>query len=599
MAGTLLDGGPDPFPYSTASNDPLGGITRLLDRVLGVEFCVLYARDGEGMLRLAAAAGAVEPATASLLLPHVQAAMDSGLPQIVAAAADHERTAELAAAGVQSWIAVPLIGHEGDCVGALAVSDGAPRAWSSHEVATMADAAAAAAGTLSVRRELQERVADAERLQRSALYDPLTGLPNRLLFMERLAHAADRAKRHGDAQFAVLFLDLDRFKVVNDSLGHQVGDELLVAITSRLANCVRTEDTVARLGGDEFAVLLENILDVADATRVAERITAELTAPVNLNGYEVFSSASMGIALSASAYDRPEYLLRNADMAMYRAKAAGIGQYEVFDRAMHAEALARLQMETDLRRAVERSEFHVVYQPVITLDTGRVTGFEALLRWDHPAQGSIAPVDFIPVAEETGLILPLGRWVLEESCRQLRAWQGRFGRGRELSMSVNLSVKQFSQPDLAGQVRQVLARTGIRPETLKLEITESVVVQNSELATRTLKELKSLGVQVYMDDFGTGYSSLSYLHRLPLDALKIDRSFIGEMDTDERTYQLVRAIVTLAQSVDVEVVAEGVIADRQVQELRSLGCEYGQGYFFSHAILAAEAESLLEADPHW
>jgi EAL domain-containing protein (putative c-di-GMP-specific phosphodiesterase class I) len=319
---------------------------------------------------------------------------------------------------------------------------------------------------------------------------------------------------------------------------------------------------------------------------------------VNLNGYEVFSSASIGIALSSSSYDRPEHLLRNADMAMYRAKSAGIGQYEVFDRAMHAEALARLQMETDLRRACERHEFHAVYQPVICLSSGRIRGFEALLRWDHPAQGVVSPVEFIPIAEETGLILPMGRWILEEACRELRAWQ-RARKQPDLFVAVNLSVKQFSQPDLAEQVRQVLRSTGVKASSLRLEITETVIVQKTELATRTLRELKELGVKVYMDDFGTGYSSLSYLHRLPLDALKIDRSFIGEMDTDERTRQLVRAILTLAQSVGVQVVAEGVASSRQVEELRALGCQFAQGFYFARPLRALAAGELLAEDPTW
>jgi diguanylate cyclase (GGDEF)-like protein len=584
---------------SSSQPDALSRLTELIVRVMDVRFCVLYTRGQDGLLQARAIAGDIGPAEAGLLVSTYRHVMTSAGPVIESGTRGSDREPALHATGVHAWLAVPLIGEEGEALGLMVAAQGTPRAWCSHEVATLSDVAASAASGLSLRRQLQEAAVAAESLHRSALYDPLTALPNRLLFMERLAHAAERARRHGDAQFAVLFLDLDRFKVVNDSLGHQVGDELLVAITSRLATCVRGEDTVARLGGDEFAVLLENILDVADATRVAERIACELTAPVNLNGYEVFSSASIGIALSSSSYDRPEYLLRNADMAMYRAKTAGIGQYEVFDRAMHAEALARLQLETDLRRAVERSEIHVVYQPVISLKTGRVTGFEALLRWAHPAQGSISPADFIPVAEETGLILPIGRWVLEESCRQLREWQDLFGRPNDLSMGVNLSVKQFSQPDLTGRVRQILADTGIDPAMLKLEITETVIVQNTEFATHTLRELKALGVQVYMDDFGTGYSSLSYLHRLPLDALKIDRSFIAEMDTDERTYQLVRAIVTLAQSVDVEVVAEGVVATRQVAELRSLGCEYAQGFFFSRPVVADQAEAMLARDPRW
>jgi diguanylate cyclase (GGDEF)-like protein len=582
----------------TNHRESLDRLTRLVVRVLDVWMCVLHIRGDDGMLQRAAVAGPVDDRLPALLLSQAHGTMSSGVPLIVSGGLEASQVPKLTSAGVHAWAGVPLMGVEGEVLGVLTAAHDQPRAWSSHEIATLSDIAASAAATLSLRRELVQRRLTEERLERTALYDPLTGLPNRLLFMERLEHVAERARRHGDSQYAVLFLDLDRFKVVNDSLGHQVGDELLVAITGRLAASVRTEDTVARLGGDEFAVLLENIVDVADATRVAERIANELTAPVNLNGYEVFSSASIGIALSSSSYDRPEHLLRNADMAMYRAKSAGIGQYEVFDRAMHAQALARLQMETDLRRACERHEFHAVYQPVICLSSGRIRGFEALLRWDHPAQGVVSPVEFIPIAEETGLILPMGRWILEEACRELRAWQ-RARKQPDLFVAVNLSVKQFSQPDLAEQVRQVLRTTGVKASSLRLEITETVIVQKTELATRTLRELKELGVKVYMDDFGTGYSSLSYLHRLPLDALKIDRSFIGEMDTDERTRQLVRAILTLAQSVGVQVVAEGVASSRQVEELRALGCQFAQGFYFARPLRALAAGELLAEDPTW
>jgi diguanylate cyclase (GGDEF)-like protein len=505
----------------------------------------------------------------------------------------------LVESGVVAYAGAPAAARDGRVLGTLCVFDTAPRCWTEEEMAILRDLAASVGTELELRRELDQGRQAEERLRRNALYDPLTDLPNRLLFMERLSHAILRARRRQDYLAAVLFLDLDRFKVVNDSLGHHAGDELLSAVAERLKACLRTEDTVARLGGDEFAVLLEDIGDIADATRVAERIQQEMNLPVNLSGYEVFTSASIGIALSSSAYARPEYLLRNADMAMYRAKTSGGARYDVFDRTMHAEALARLQLETDLRRAVERRDFRLHYQPIIALDTGRIAGFEALLRWQHPEQGPISPAEFIPVAEETGLILPIGRWVLGEACQQLQYWHAKFPGHPSLSMSVNLSVRQFSQPDLVGQVAQVLAETGLDPHQLKLEITESVIVENTDFATAMLSDLKALGVQVYMDDFGTGYSSLSYLHRLPLDALKIDRSFVSEMEQEGKHLQLVRTILTLAQSVGVSVVAEGVSTDEQLAVLRALRCEYGQGFLFSRAVDELAAEELLSTDRRW
>ena len=501
--------------------------------------------------------------------------------------------------GFVAYAGVPLHDSTGEVVGTLGVLDTRPRRWSPENLETLTDLAALwqadpGRGTTSAR---SRKVPEATEQQ--LLYDPLTGLPNRLLFTERLSHSIQRAKRRKGYQCAVLFLDLNRFKVVNDSLGHQVGDELLTQVATRLQECLRMEDTIARLGGDEFAVLLEDVDDLAGAIRVAERIQRTMQAPVEVNGYELFTSASIGIAMSSPTYNCPEHLLRNADMAMYRAKASGRECYQVFDRAMHAEALARLELETDLRQALERKEFHLAYQPVICLPTGRITGFEALLRWEHPTRGAVPPMDFIPVAEETGLILPLGRWVLGEACRQLSVWRAAFPAFPTLCMSVNLSVKQFCQPDLVDQVREALEENGLDPQHLKLEITESVIVENSAAATDMLHELKALGVQVYMDDFGTGYSSLGYLHRLPLDVLKIDRSFISRMESDNRRFQLVRTILTLAQSVGMATVAEGVTAEAQLRELRHLGCECAQGYLFARPLGAEGAGRLLADNPIW
>jgi diguanylate cyclase (GGDEF)-like protein/PAS domain S-box-containing protein len=446
--------------------------------------------------------------------------------------------------------------------------------------------------------DITARRAVEEQLRHDALHDALTGLPNRHLFMERLARAVLQEKRRDGYLFAVLFLDLDRFKVVNDSLGHAVGDELLVAVAGRLRNAVRETDTVSRFGGDEFAVLLDDLGAVEDAVRAADRIQAALSAPVSLSGYEVFTSASIGIALSSTAYGRPDHLMRNADMAMYRAKAAGTGRHELFDRAMHALALTRLQMETDLRRGIERDEFSLHYQPIVSLRTGRIAGVEALLRWQHPERGWIAPLDFVPPAEETGLILQIGRRVIGDACRQLREWQARSPAARELSVSINLSVRQFSQADLVEQVREALADSGIAPHLLRLEVTESVVVDNVEAAAATLARLKALGARVYLDDFGTGYSSLSSLHRLPIDALKVDRSFVSRIG-EGGGEQMVRTVATIARNLDLAVVAEGIETPRQLDLVRALGCEYAQGYLFSAPLDPEATLRLIDSGPRW
>jgi diguanylate cyclase (GGDEF)-like protein len=397
----------------------------------------------------------------------------------------------------------------------------------------------------------------------------------------------------------VLFLDLDRFKDVNDNLGHFAGDELLRAVARRLEACLRPEDTVARLSGDEFAILLESISETSDAGRVAERIEEALSFPINLGGAEITTSASMGIVTSSMSQEQPEQLLRSADMAMYRAKAAGRARYEMFDRAMHTDALARLQLETDLRRAVEQGEFRLHYQPLISLRTGRITGLEALLRWEHPQRGLVQPRDFIPIAEETGLIVRIGRWVLNEACRQLGAWQRSHPRAEPLSIGVNLSVKQFSQPDLLDQLANALRTSGIPPSCLRLEITEAALIEKGGAAMALLGQIKQLGPQIYLDDFGTGYSSLIYLHRLPIDAIKIDRDLVSTMDSDEKNLRLVRTILTFVQIIGVRAEAEGISTAEQLRELRSLKCEHGQGYLFSAPIPHDAVDEVLTADPVW
>jgi diguanylate cyclase (GGDEF)-like protein/PAS domain S-box-containing protein len=426
--------------------------------------------------------------------------------------------------------------------------------------------------------------------------DPLTGLPNRALFMDRLRRSLERTRRHHDYVFAVLFLDLDRFKLVNDTHGHRFGDQLLIAIGQRIANCLRATDTVARLGsdptlarlgGDEFTILLEDIRHAGDAVGVAECIQEALRSPFHLDGHETFTSVSIGIATSVTAYSQPDDLLRDADTAMYRAKALGKARCEIFDARMRNEAVERLTLETDLRRALERGEFQVYYQPIVALRSGALVGFEALVRWLHPHRGLVLPCEFIPAAEETGAILPIGAWVLAQSCRQMQAWPEPDG----LAVSVNLSGRQFAQRDLVEQVTRALESTGLPGSRLKLEITESTIVQNLEAAGRVLQRLKGLGVQVAIDDFGTGFSSLSYLDRLPIDAVKIDRSFVRSITADRSA--IVRATIALAHNLNLHVVAEGIDTEEQAVQLSGFGCEYGQGYLYGAPMPATDAETLM------
>jgi diguanylate cyclase (GGDEF)-like protein/PAS domain S-box-containing protein len=429
-----------------------------------------------------------------------------------------------------------------------------------------------------------------ERSRHEALHDPLTRLPNRLLFMDRLEMEVIHCKQDGESMFAVLCLDLDRFKNINDSLGHSAGDRLLIEFGRRLQECIGPEDTLARLGGDEFAVLLKNIHDASDAIRVADRVLSLLKQPFALRGQDVYVPTSVGIALSASGYDRPEDALRDADTAMYRAKRRGKGRYELFDAAMHAEAVALLTLENDLRRAIERSEFEVYYQPVIELSNNRVTGFEALLRWNHPTRGVVLPGDFIGCAEETGLIVPIGEWVLREACTQMQFWHCAYPGIQDMTISVNLSGKQFSHPAL---ISKALRDSSLIPSSLKLEITESVIMEDPQAASKLLEQLHRQQVQSYVDDFGTGYSSLSYLHRFPMSALKIDKSFVTNIGPGGENAEIVRTIVTLAHNLGMRVIAEGVETAGQLELLRSMGCEFGQGFYFSRPVVAAAAEAMI------
>jgi diguanylate cyclase (GGDEF)-like protein/PAS domain S-box-containing protein len=444
-----------------------------------------------------------------------------------------------------------------------------------------------------VARDISARKRIEEKLIHDAFHDALTGLPNRALFKEHLKLAVQRAKKKDPFLFAVLFLDLDRFKNVNDSLGHAVGDELLIGIARRLESHIRPVDRVARLGGDEFAILLDGIEDPSDATRVAERLQCELQLPFNVRGHDVFTSVSVGIAMSSTGYDGPEDVVRDADTAMYRAKALGKARYEIFDLEMHSRAVALLKLETDLRLAVERQEFRIQYQPIMQLGTNQVHGFEALVRWHHPERGLLMPSEFITVAEETGLIIPLGRWVLCESCRQVRLWQEEFPGYEALTLSVNYSGKQFMQTDVIEQIKLILEETGFDPCLLELEITESAVIENTRTVTEMILQLRNLGIRLSMDDFGTGYSSLSYLHNFPIHTLKIDRSFIsnkGEVGDNE----IVRTIIMLARNLGLDVVAEGVETEEQLAYLRTLDCEYGQGFLFSRPLDPNMVESTLQ-----
>lgn len=448
--------------------------------------------------------------------------------------------------------------------------------------------------------EITERKRVESQLLHLAFHDTLTGLANRVAFMNRLKHAINYSKRHSDYLYAVLFIDLDRFKVINDSLGHLNGDQLLLAIASRLQTCIRSIDTAARLGGDEFTILLEGIQDVSDAIKVAERIQKELALPFKLDGQEVFITASIGIALSSTVdYQHPEELLRDADTAMYRAKMIGRARYELFNSDMYADALARLQLETDLRRAIEREEFRVYYQPIVSLVSGSILGFEALLRWQHPERGLLNPADFISLAEETGLIFSIGKWALHEACRQMQVWRVCYRSKLLEKISVNLSVKQFSQPDLIEQIGQILHSTGLDAGTLILEITEKAIVENGDKVTAAILQLREMGIELSIDDFGTGYSSLGGLYNFPISVLKIDRSFISLMGTNSKNLEIIEIIVTLAHKLGVDVLAEGVETKEQLLVLRKLNCQYVQGHFFSVPLNSSAAEALIMENPQW
>ncbi|MCE7962387.1 MAG: PAS domain S-box protein [Acidobacteria bacterium ACB1] len=441
-------------------------------------------------------------------------------------------------------------------------------------------------------RDITERTLAEERLRHYALHDPLTELPNRAAFMNHLRDAVARSERSEYAQFAVLFLDLDRFKVINDSLGHTIGDKLLVAIAEKLSACVRPGDVVARLGGDEFTILLQRSSDPHEVSKIAERLQTRISEPFKLDNYEVFTTASIGIVLSGQIHRTPEDFLRDADAAMYRAKEGGKARFEIFDQELHVRNMNLMRIETDLRHAVEKEQFEVHYQPIVDLETGLVSEFEGLIRWRHPEHGLVGPEEFVHVAEETGLIIPIGKWILTEACRQVALWQR--DAHRQLSISVNLSAKQLMHPTLTAQVRDAISLSGLHPSQVKLEVTESTVMEHSDKALKVLKELSRMGVGLSTDDFGTGYSSLSYLQKFPFQRLKIDRSFVKAMDEDEKSSLIVKTVLMLGENLDLEVVAEGIETRSQREKLRELKCGLGQGYLFSRPVPAAQAKDLLK-----
>jgi len=465
-------------------------------------------------------------------------------------------------------------------------------------------------GLVIVNRDITERKRAEDRLVHQSFHDGLTGLPNRALFLDRLQRAITLSRRHTDFKFAVLFIDIDEFKVFNDSLGHAAGDSLLVQIAQRLSNRLRgldtisrprvgekqelvvDENTLARPGGDEFTVLIEELHDPSDAIRVAERMQQRLAAPFDCNGQEIVLSASIGIAFSSKAGVEASDILRDAEIAMYRAKSNGKGGCEVFDPAVHAGAIKRLQLETDLRKALELNQFRVYYQPIVSLSDGQIVGFETLSRWQRP-EGLVMPGEFIAVADETGIILSINRQLLYEACRQLRSWQASFPSDPPLTVNVNVTPKEFAQPDLAAQIGKTLQETGLDPSCLNLEITETIAMADADRSAVVLSELKSVGVRLDIDDFGTGYSSLSRLQHFPVDTLKIDRSFVSRMDTDVETREIVRVIVMLAHGLGLKVVAEGVETKVQAEMLKDLGCEFAQGFLYSRPVPADTIEQLL------
>ena len=477
-------------------------------------------------------------------------------------------------------------------------SDGEVR-WLSDRSLAIYDIDGVATRFDSIIYDITERKRTEEQLIHDALHDALTGLPNRAFFMERLEQVLKQAQWEPDYLFAVLFIDLDRFKIINDSLGHSVGDQLLIAFAGLMQRCLRRTDTIARFGGDEFTILLENIEQINEAISIAERIQAELMLPMQIENHTIFTSASIGIVLGATGCEHPAELLRNADIAMYCAKEAGKARYAIFNREMYARTLELLHLESDLRQAIERQEFLLHYQPIVSLVTGKLVGFEALIRWQHPERGLVSPTEFISIAEDIGLIVPIGEWVMHQACQQMREWQLKFPLAANLKISVNLASQQIQEAKLIERIDRIMAETGLDGSFLKLEITESMLLNNTEATINMLSEIRARKIQLSIDDFGKGYSSLSYLHRFPINTLKIDGSFVSQMNSDPENFEIVRTINTLAHNLGLDVTAECVETAMEFSQLKALGCEFGQGYFFSKPLDSKAAESLILSDPQW
>ena len=493
----------------------------------------------------------------------------------------------------RSFVAGNVRNHESGLDFRILHRDGQLR-WVSQVNFEVHDPEAGYMGVRTSIRDITERKKMELQLRHQALHDPLTEIANRTLLQDRINQALARSSRHSSGRhWAVIFLDLDRFKVVNDSLGHTFGDKLLVEVSNRLLTCVRSKDTVSRFGGDEFVLVLEDLESPGEAMRILKRVQCEVARPFLVDGHEVQTTASMGVVLSPTQADRPEELIQKANLAMYRAKEAGRNRFHIFNDAMLEQAIRLMNMESDLRRAIANREFHLVYQPIVSLTDGNLVGFEALCRWEHPEQGFISPGEFIPVAEESGLIVELGRWVLEEACTTMAAWRRRNQGMNGEFMSVNISGRQFQRTDLLDQVRTVLDQTRIPPNLLKLEITETAIMADVQVSTKTLNSLKDEGLTLSIDDFGTGYSSMSYLQRFPMDHLKVDLSFVQRIDSNKEDVEIVRAIINLAHSLRMKVVAEGIERVEQKDLLHSLQCEYGQGYLFSKPMDRTSAEALI------